>query len=390
MNKNCFIYVVCGAKEHIDTLHFSLEFLKKYSKNEIWVLTDSSRNEIPVIHDKVVDVKTPDDMTHHQASIFLKTGIHHYFPKGNTYCYLDSDIITFSEEVDSIFQQYKAPISFAPDHCTMEQFSAYAMNCDCNKQYDLFRNKLDDELGKVDPLRWSNDQKIIQLRKELIAFYETNNSISDKIKIAIKYLLSGKTFNLTNTLSYHKSTKKWVEKSSGLVFMHKLNLAKSVRKIGLKWNFRGNFPMLKDGRNLWKNTCYHLPKAIEKKFHVKVDDLHFQHWNGGVFLFDDQSHDFLETWFQSTMEIFKDPEWKTRDQGTLIKTVWQLGLQNHPTLSKRWNLIADYHNPHLKWVDNTILLHPNEQYQPVLIHVYHHFGDENWSFWNKTIQLASR
>ena len=86
--KNSFIFVVCGAREHIDTLHFSLEYLKKYTSNEIWVLTDTSRNELPILHDKIVDVQTPGEFNHHQASIFLKTGIHHYFPKGNRYCYL--------------------------------------------------------------------------------------------------------------------------------------------------------------------------------------------------------------------------------------------------------------------------------------------------------------
>ena len=30
--KNIFVFVVCGGIEHIDTLHYSLEALKKFSK----------------------------------------------------------------------------------------------------------------------------------------------------------------------------------------------------------------------------------------------------------------------------------------------------------------------------------------------------------------------
>jgi len=88
------------------------------------------------------------------------------------------------------------------------------------------------------------------------------------------------------------------------------------------------------------------------------------------------------------MEIFKDPYWKTRDQGTLIKTVWEMGLQNHPTLHKKWNAIADYHDPYLKWIDNkTVQLNKEDIIQPALLHVYHHFGDETWNFWNEIPEI---
>jgi hypothetical protein len=78
--KNIFIYVVCGDREHIETLHFSLKYLKHFSKNEILVITDSSRNEIPIEYEKIVDVKTPLEFNNHQASIYLKTGIFKFVP----------------------------------------------------------------------------------------------------------------------------------------------------------------------------------------------------------------------------------------------------------------------------------------------------------------------
>lgn len=390
MSKNIFIFVVCGAKEHIDTLHFSLKYLQKYSKNEIWVLTDSTRNEIAIQHDKIIDVKTPDDYDNHQASIYLKTGIYQFVPTGNKYCYLDTDVIALNENVDLIFDEYVAPITFAPDHCTMEQFSAYAVNCTCLEEYEFFRNKLENELIKIDPLRLSKEANIFEPRKKIIQFYEQNNSLLAKGNIALRYLFSMRFFHLTDNLIYDKTTKTWIDKSTNTVFMSRFNLAKTSRKVGLKWNYKNNYPMLPDKRNLWKNNCYHLQTYISDKFNVTITNRNFQHWNGGVFLFDNQSHEFLKAWFDKTMEIFKDPKWKTRDQGTLIATVWEFGLQNHPMLNKKWNLIADYNNPFLKWVGDEIQLSDKELYIPVLVHVYHHFGDESWDFWNELIRKNTK
>jgi hypothetical protein len=73
------------------------------------------------------------------------------------------------------------------------------------------------------------------------------------------------------------------------------------------------------------------------------------HWNGGVFVFGPEGAEFLDTWHRYTMEIFSDPYWKTRDQGTLIATVWKLGLEHQPTLPQRYNFIADFHNPELRF-----------------------------------------
>lgn len=383
MHKNSFIFVVCGAKEHIDTLHFSMEYLKKYSKNEIWVLTDSSRNEIPVVHDKIVDIRTPKEFNHHQASIFLKTGIHHYFPKGNCYCYLDTDIIALSEEVDGIFNQYIAPITFAPDHCKMDQFSPYAVNCECTNLYEKYGKKVEANLIQIDPLRNSTKPSIIENRKRMVMFYQENNSIIKKISIGLKFLFSRKRFKLVDTIYFDKKEQAWKDET-GEVFMNHFRWSQISKKSGLGWSYLNSHPKLPDGRSLWKLNCNHLGEAIEQKFKTPKPSSEFQHWNGGVFLFDDQSHDFLETWFQATMEIFKDPYWKTRDQGTLIKTVWEKRLQNHPTLNIKWNAIADYYNPFLKWIDKeTVQLNDQDITKPALLHVYHHFGDKSWEFWNK-------
>ena len=123
-----YVFVVCGAAEHINTLHFSLKALKKVSQCPILVLTDTRRNEIPVEHTDVIDIKTPDHYTHHQASIFLKTGVHKFLPKGGSYCYLDTDVVAINTNADDIFDQKKGVITFSTDHCKVRKFSPYAVN----------------------------------------------------------------------------------------------------------------------------------------------------------------------------------------------------------------------------------------------------------------------
>ena len=64
LRSNTFVFVVCGAKEHIETLHFSLAALQHFSKAGIVVVTDSSRNEIEVVHNNIIDIKTPAHFSH--------------------------------------------------------------------------------------------------------------------------------------------------------------------------------------------------------------------------------------------------------------------------------------------------------------------------------------
>ena len=128
-----------------------------------------------------------------------------------------------------------------------------------------------------------------------------------------------------------------------------------------------------------------MEKFEEKKFDVIVSDFQWQHWNGGVFLFGETGYDFLDAWHKKTMQIFKDKAWRTRDQGTLIATVWEAELQNHTVLSKRFNLIADYNHESLHHKGNLIFetTEPNEIIAPELIHVYHHWADESWDVWKE-------
>jgi hypothetical protein len=87
--------------------------------------------------------------------------------------------------------------------------------------------------------------------------------------------------------------------------------------------------------------CDHLRQGIREKFGIEITEPDWQHWNGGVYLFDAESTEFLDTWHDLTRRIFADPFWKTRDQGTLVATVWKLGLEEQPTLDRKFNYIVD-------------------------------------------------
>ena len=99
-----------------------------------------------------------------------------------------------------------------------------------------------------------------------------------------------------------------------------------------------------------QGECDHLRDAIKVKFGVEITEPDWQHWNGGVFLFDSESTDFMDTWHQYTRSIFDDPGWRTRDQGTLIATTWRHGLERQAVLPRIYNYIVDamHHIPDAK------------------------------------------
>lgn len=352
MNKNIFLFVVCGAKEHIDTLHFSLKYLQKYSKNEIWVVTDSSRNEIPIDYekDKIIDITTPKEFNHHQASIYLKTGIHRFVPKGNKYCYLDTDVIALSEEVDKIFEEYVAPITFAADHFSIPHFSVYALNCGCLEQlkkYEEYIIKFKEALNEIESL-------VEETKK-------TNYYWIRKIL----YHLPIKYYYLNSQYKLNKKQNIWYN-------------AKNQRLILDDFLISNGLPPK------IKNQCSHLQEVIDKEYCYKINDS-WNHFNGGVFLFDDHSHEFLESWHQLTLEKFNDNYWRTRDQGTLIITTWKFGLENHPILEQKWNFIADSKNEALDLDEKTDFFTENNwktKIKPNFIHVFYRFGDTTWKIWN--------
>ncbi len=383
--KGVFVFVVCGGKEHIDTLNFSLPYLKKYSKNRIVVVTESKRNEGPIEHDDIIDVETNSSYDNHQASIYLKTGLHKIMPKGERYCYLDTDILAISAECDQIFEEYVSPITFAPDHCKVQKFSAYAVNCGCTEKWKQDRDVWEKAMDKHDRNRQITDPEILAKAEKLKKkFTIIAQSSMKKVWTAVRYFSSIGTFRLDDEFSFDKKKRVWKDAQSTEV-MYEVNVKAIEKETGFRYNRWSQIWENQEGENIWQDECSHLQKQIAETFGVVVGEKNWQHWNGGVFLFDDNSYDFMDSWHHKSIEIWQYPEWKTRDQGTLITTAWEQGLQNHPTLSKKWNFISDYYNTKLMLNKEKGIITDDAyqtQYQPAFMHIYHHFGDETWEVWN--------
>ena len=394
MSQNKFVFVVCGAREHLETLHFSIRYLQYFSENEIIVVTDSTRNEIPVAYINLVDVKTPEHFTNHQASIYLKTGLHKFLPKGFLYCYLDTDVIALNEKCDEVFNHKAGAITFAADHCRLPAFSPNAVRCDCavNNRKDVI--ELEALMEKYDPARKLKDPAMEKKKRALIKKFEImkQNKIS-YLFLVLRFLTAVKKFKLDDDTFYDRKKKVWVDKEGNVIITPADNMFKDIEKNShWRWNQITRRWYGPDGKDVFNLKCPHLAEYIFNRFGIEVKDKNFQHWNGGVFLFDDSSHNFMEAWFDKTMKIFTYPEWMTRDQGTLIATVWEFGLQNNPTLPQKFNFIADY-TSHRVMMDETGNFSDDAfktKLKPALVHIYHNFGMKGWDIWDYVESLGEK
>lgn len=387
MKLNKFVFVVCGAREHIDTLHFSLRMLQKFSKNEILVVTDSKRNEIPVNYNNVVDIDTPIYLDHHQASIYLKTSLYKLLPTGPLYCYLDTDVIAINDSVDDIFTHKTGVITFAPDHSKMHQFSPYAVNCGCLARNRAEWKELKHILNRYNNAPEVTDGALLLKQQNLKQRFElAKRNPLGLISTAARYILPIQRMKFDDFAVYDKRSRIWYDLEGNVILYDEApDVIKQIEaNTNWRWSAIKRRWISPTGENIHELSCQHLREKIQTKFDVVIDKHQWQHWNGGVFLFDEGSHVFMRLWHQRTMKIFKDPEWKTRDQGTLIATVWQLGLQNSYTLPKTYNFIADPSNPRLMLSEDKRFITDDAfetQYEPAFMHIFNQFGDVNWWVW---------
>ena len=391
MPENIFVYVVCGDDEHIDTLNFSIKYLRHFSKNKIIIVTDLLRNKKDIEHDNIINIKTPENFNHHQASIYLKTGLHKFLDLKNNYCYIDTDVIAIDEGVDEIFSFFESPVTFASDHCAMLEFSPYAMNCNCNalkkekyKLLDKFQLKHNPNLLITDPFLQKKSKELIN------TFYLMKRQKLIYVFIMLKYFLSLRYFHLDDDFYYDKKKKIWYYKDGRAILYAISRYYKKIEKESFfRWNKTKEIWLDDMNENAYIATCNHLSEKIKNKFNIEITEKNWHHWNGGVFLFNNTSVGFLDAWHNKTMAIFDDPDWKTRDQGTLIATVWQFGLQKHKRLPETYNFIADYYKQNIIFEKGkgfsvnkfkTII-------KPHFIHVYHEFGRKDWDVWQAIEEL---
>jgi hypothetical protein len=394
MNK--FVFVVCGGKEHIEELNFSLKYLRHFSKNEIIVITDLSRNEIKIENNTIIDIVTPIEFDNHQASIFLKTSINHYLEKGHLYCYLDGDIEAVSNQVDEIFKKFNTPISFAADHCKINEFSPHALNCDCDKkvveQEIIFNSKLSELFGKIN----LTNETIRKQSEELLSIF--NNYRSKPIKNLFKnicyllkrYIIPLKSFELSN-YKFNKKNKCWYNSDKNIILFDYGYYEKKLWQVsGIRFNKKNLYWEDKAGNKFEFKApvCNHLTNYLKKEYDVEITE-NWQHWNGGVFLFDDSSTEFLDYWHKQTIKEFSNPYTKTRDQRTLALSAWKFGLQSHPTISQEFNWITEYSNNDIVWSKLKGYSRDGFKtiFQPAFLHIYHEWGKTGWSIWDSIIVL---
>jgi len=394
--KNIFIYTVCGDNIHIDTLNISLQYLKHFSKNEIIVVTDKSRNNKQIDHDNIIDIKTPTEFDNHQASIYLKTSLHKYVDFKHNYCYLDSDVIAINREVDDIFNYYNSPITFAKDHCKLNEFSPFAINCGCKEDREKERKSFFSALKEINN---SYDIEKLFANENSRELFSTLYNIRQRpfyniFKISKyffqKVLLPFRYYKLNNKYILDKKDKVWLDTHHNIV-MH--DIQGSFKEIEENTNF--HIHKLKKtwhnkrGENIFKMECLHLHEEINEKYNISIQPKNWQHWNGGVFLFNENSIDFMNNWHKWTIENFQDPKWKIRDQGTLAATVWKFKLQNHKTLPSEYNFLADFYKPQISYKEGLGFTLDNFRtiFHPKFIHIYHHFGDKDWNIWKHVESL---
>lgn len=416
--KNFFVFVVCGGKEHIDELNFSIKYLKHFSKNKIIVITDLERNEIPIEHDNIINFKTPSKYSNHQASIFLKTSIHRYLPKGNCYFYLDGDIVAITHKVDTVFNLRKGVINFANDHCVISEFSQSAVNCNCNDKDYYTKHESVYKYRKallksrqtlfIHEMAWLNSKvniksPLIKKQSEEIASffrgykkYPVKNFFKIIRYFLLRYLVPVDQFSIESKYTFYKKDRCWYNANDDVVMFDYHHYEKQIWEIcGIRWNPEERLWETKKGKKFEllypekSNKCNHLTKYLNTTYALNIPD-DWQHWNGGVFLFDEDSVEFLEYWHQITIEEFDNPYTKTRDQATLAVAAWKFNLQNQDRLPEEFDFIAEYENRNIKYNSRKGFTKDNFKtvFEPCFLHIYHSWGDTQWSIWNGVMKIG--
>ena len=419
-----FVFAVCGPAKEIETLNFSLPYLRRFTSCPIRVVTDLSRNEAEIKHDDVIDYRTPRALSHHQAAILLKTGLHRILPMPGTYCHLDSDVIAVRPGVDEVFAHKRISATFATEWTRMPQFSGYAIHCSCVSTRE----------AEIERLLAARSRMVAQ-RDIIAAKWEALQNVIARFDVCSPELEAERAFLRYAVRRYWYS---WEEaKKIGTLWKDFISsrggtLSQLIAALGYRWNEeeRAGYDSL--GRLVWAEDtvrsvqrvtncaydssterwidpegyvldtalidtkelddeikvhsnkgCDHLRQAIRARFGVEVTDPCWRHWNSGVFVFDDRSVELLDLWHDFSKSLFNYPEWINRDQGTLIAAVWKLGLERQGNLPIHFNFLADYNRTDLNfnYQSGFSFDGSKEHIQPFFVHIYHHFGDRSWPVW---------
>ncbi len=434
-----FVFAVCGAAAQIETLHVALSHLRRFAESPIVVVTDARRNALPIAHDRVIDCETPPELSDAQAAIWLKTSLHRLLEPHHHYCYLDTDVLAARPGVDQVFMYRFGPVTFATDHCRMRYFSPWAVECGCLSARRLAQAEALNAL--IEPLD-ACPPELVEKRRRLQAQLEIYSRRYDSPAPELAARRDAVERLLARTAGHPWRRRAallavvWPQYGARLArrLWHGADAAQAARAViddalgtlpefirretGFDWRLderrgydeagrllltdvpfyvaaqsefrfdeaRGEW-VDGEGERVFHGPCDHLREAIAEDFRIVVADPDWQHWNGGVFLFeggaDSPAAPFLDSWHELTLASFELPRWKTRDQGTLIAAAWKHGMQDQATLPREFNFLADYHKPGLHFdADDGFSFDGRAGFvRPYLVHVYHHWGDRDWAVW---------
>ncbi|MCX7954895.1 MAG: hypothetical protein N3A01_06865 [Bacteroidales bacterium] len=319
----------------------------------------------------------------------MKTSLHKILPPNGIYCYLDSDVIALNTGCNNIFYYYKPPITFARDLTTINNFSPYAVNCGCLEKFYKEKENFENLVKKiVNHKNYPSHYTVNEFRKwDRINKQLVRNPFLI-IKVLIKNLLrlNFTQIEITENIKLDIKNKEWVIDSSFSYPALILYKKEIKEKTGYKFSFiyhkwhKNNEVYVDDSY-----SCNHLKELLNANYNINIPKK-WHHWNGGVFLFDCNSYNIMEMWHNVTIEIFNDQRWKTRDQSSLIITVFRNKLQNHSVLPEEFNFIADFYNTDITATEKQgVFKKGNKLVKPSFIHIYHEWGNINWDVWKKII-----
>ncbi|MFQ6610656.1 MAG: hypothetical protein ACE5D7_07645, partial [Fidelibacterota bacterium] len=370
-----------------------IQALQKFSKIDIIIITDPEKNEINIPFENVIHVKTPDNFDPHQSAIFLKTSIHRHIDTTNRYCYLDTDMIARSDRVNHVFDTYTSPISFGRDYVDIQHFSPFAMHCGCKEKFAEFEKKLTRLLQKHDPnyhrLRDPENRKKITRIEQLSKNFQTDKRWA--LKRMWKRWFDRAHIHLTDFTHYvtaksgytwDNESLTWYDEVGEIIYSpddsHK---EKIESEGGFKFDSDRQTWKTLSGLDVQDTQCSHLQNAIFHKSGIRIPD-RWQHWNGGLFLFDSQSEVFLEDWHTLTMDILTDPTWVNRDQGTLAATVWKHRLQDHQIIPSEYNFLFTPRFRNARYLGkNKFSSTGNTIVRPAFLHLIDGITDLTKIFW---------
>ncbi|MEM7479621.1 MAG: hypothetical protein AAF481_00485 [Acidobacteriota bacterium] len=430
-----FVFAVCGEATYLEQMERAVAHLQRFADREVVVVTDAGRNQRPVVAGEgvaeVIDVATPEALDHRQASIWLKTSLPRHLDASYRYCYLDADVLAVKKGVEQVFLYDFGPAVFASDHCRLDDFSPCAVDCGCwNADKERRARQLDgliQSFERVDPEVWPlrrrveealerHDDRYRQPPPEIGWRRDQLRAYLDRLGDRPVALAWGMLTRVLRRIGARQTWELWRHRDPDRVIdahlgpvterirrdldvhwheeeRHWLDRQGRVVLRDVPWHVERTSPFRYDAeRDLWLDAageavfhrrCDHLRQAIGERFRVDIPDGDWRHWNGGVILFGPEAAPFFERWHRMTLDIFDDPHWLDRDQGTLVAAVWSLGLEEQSTLPMEFNFLADYQRPDLEFSPREgFSLGGEERWiEPFLVHVYHHWGDDDWLVW---------